>query len=454
MSWSDAPSLPIRLVTVLAPPAEATRGPARRMRVLSRLHHTVATMAAAAVVMVGGCTSTTAGVAVKAPDRADVDGAVIALMDTGVYSVTPSRPPGNAGNDRGAQAILEAQRMAIDVSGPWQLDAELHHRPGLLQTLVTAPSLSAGGMAEQNLFAPEVADVAGAHGFITGFSSMRVSGPADPGQRALINSVLRFPDDAAAQAAATEMAGRTPVDAPDHPLSLRDYPDAVVRALDYPDASTTVFSFAAHGPYVLYQWAHTAGNGLFMHADQLVSGMLGAESRLIDRFVPTDQDKLAELPKDPSGELFAKTLVGPDNKAPVIVGVWDPAAWVHFEDNPLSATALFRQAGVDAVGQRLTTVYETRTADGAARVADSLATETAGASDIEPIDGIRGLPTAKCFSRTRDNLPPDATMSLVRIHWHYKCVGRAGRYAFTAVSDHPDDVKQQMAAQYRILVGK
>ena len=45
-------------------------------------------------------------------------------------------------------------------------------------------------------------------------------------------------------------------------------------------------------------------------------------------------------------------------------------------------------------------------------------------------------------------------MSVARIFWHYKCVGRADRYAYTAVSGREDDVKQQMAAQYRILAGQ
>jgi predicted metalloprotease len=35
-----------------------------------------------------------------------------------------------------------------------------------------------------------------------------------------------------------------------------------------------------------------------------------------------------------------------------------------------------------------------------------------------------------------------------------QCVARADRYSFTAFSDNEADVKQQIAAQYRILAGK
>jgi hypothetical protein len=40
------------------------------------------------------------------------------------------------------------------------------------------------------------------------------------------------------------------------------------------------------------------------------------------------------------------------------------------------------------------------------------------------------------------------------VMWPFKCIARVDRYVFTAFSDNEKDVKQQMAAQYRILAGK
>jgi hypothetical protein len=37
---------------------------------------------------------------------------------------------------------------------------------------------------------------------------------------------------------------------------------------------------------------------------------------------------------------------------------------------------------------------------------------------------------------------------------HFRCIAYADRYAFVAYSDTEKDVKQQIAAQYRILAGK
>jgi hypothetical protein len=45
-------------------------------------------------------------------------------------------------------------------------------------------------------------------------------------------------------------------------------------------------------------------------------------------------------------------------------------------------------------------------------------------------------------------------VSFRRVLWHYKCVARADRYAFTAFSDEESDVKQQTSAQYRMLAGR
>src|SRR5207302_10547488 len=102
----------------------------------------------------------------------------------------------------------------------------------------------------------------------------------------------------------------------------------------------------------------------------LVSQALQWQLQRIDQFTPTPVDKLADLPLDPTGQLLAHTLWAPDNDAPFIIGAWKPRAWLHFEDDPLEAASLFNAAAVDAVAQRLATVYEAGNAEGAASVVD------------------------------------------------------------------------------------
>lgn len=66
-------------------------------------------LAALLVGVLAGCSSTVAGLAVKAPESTDSDGASVALMDTGPYETAASHPYGTAGDNRASQSILESQ---------------------------------------------------------------------------------------------------------------------------------------------------------------------------------------------------------------------------------------------------------------------------------------------------------------------------------------------------------
>jgi hypothetical protein len=135
-------------------------------------------------------------------------------------------------------------------------------------------------------------------------------------------------------------------------------------------------------------------------------------------------------------------------------GVWDASAWLHFEDDPVKAADLFNSAGVETVTQRMTTVYRTRDVAGAAHVAEQLAADIRVSDGVHPIPGITGLPGAQCFARPAAGVEPGEPLTVLRVNWPFKCVARADRYAFTAFSRDEKDVKQQIAAQYRILAGK
>ena len=126
----------------------------------------------------------------------------------------------------------------------------------------------------------------------------------------------------------------------------------------------------------------------------------------------------------------------------------------HFEDDPVASDAVFNTAGVDAVTQRLTTVYQAGNADGASRIADEFTREMSGMAGVTPIDGVRGLPAARCFQRNTGAAPATSPMTWQRVVWHAKCVATVDRYAYTAFSPDPADARQQMSAQYRILAGE
>ncbi|MCV7398570.1 hypothetical protein H7K24_00145 [Mycobacterium fragae] len=394
-----------------------------------------------------GCTSTVNGVAVMATQPADADGVVVALLDTGKYPTTASHPVGTAGSESSG-ALLEAQRMAEYVVGPWEVNAKL--RESNFASTQAAPDVDLLKIALEELLPGPVLDIAAAHGIITTFATSRYSHGS---QSALTNVVMRFPDPGAAAAASAEMAAKNAQieDPPRSPIAIENYPEAAASAHDALGEKTVVDSFTAWGPYVLYQDAQSRKSSapdLAPEAALLVEFVLGHQEKLLDQFAATDPAKLANLPLDPTGKLLARTLPTSDLDAAFVAGVWQPRAWLHFEDDPIAAAAWYAAAGVEAVAKGLTTVYQTHNPGGAARLAQQLASNPG--PGVKPTTGVPGLPTAKCFSRQHVAAAPTTREMGAR----FKCVAHADRYTFIAYSDKEKDVKQQTAAQYRILAGK
>jgi len=422
-----------------------------------RGHGYPAAALAGTAVLIASCTSPTSGVAVKAAEPGDADAAVIALMDTGPYATAQGHPFGAVGDDAQGQSVLEAHRIADYTVGPWEADDAIRQFPAVIDTAITGPVATPQMMRANAVLPDPLPDVAAAHRMVSGFSTVRTSGPEDGQPRALQNVVLLFPDPGAAAAAAAEMAAKAPDlpgVAPGRPTPLPGTPEALAETYDLPDGIARVDSFTARGPYVLYQSGRTAAGFLGKDAAVLVDLTLTTQKKRIDEFSPTERSALPDLPLDPTGLLMAQTLWAPDNSAPFIAGMWQPRGWLHFEVDPVTATALFNTAGVDAVGQRLTTVYQAANADGAARIVDEFSDQLAALESVKPVDGVPGLPGARCFERERAALPSTAPATWQRVAWHFKCVARADRWAYTAYSADPADARQQVSAQYRILAGE
>ena len=72
----------------------------------------------------------------------------------------------------------------------------------------------------------------------------------------------------------------------------------------------------------------------------------------------------------------------------------------HFEDDPVASDAVFNTAGVDAVTQRLTTVYQAGNADGASRIADEFTREMSGMQASPPSTASADFPPRGAFNAT------------------------------------------------------
>lgn len=407
----------------------------------------------AVLVPLSGCTTKVDGAPVKANETGVPN---VALMDTGTYPTTLGHIFGTAGNDTYAQSLLEAHRLADFVTGPWQVDETLTQHP-FLELLSQIQ-----GIADANylgmVFGTAFSGVAAKHGYVTGFSTRRQS-PGNSPLRELTNAVLMFPDPAAAAAAAAELAAANtapPGQPPREPAVIDKHPEAIAVKYARADGRRVVESFAAHGRYVVYQIASTGeGSGVGKSPEVILVLCLDLQEKQLDRFVPTEASKLGSLPLDPSGRLLAATLTREGITLPVNSGVWQPAGWLHFADDPHGTGAALQGAGVDYVSQRLATVYQTTNADAAQRLASYLARLVGQGSDIQPVrDQVPGFPDAKCYRRAGPALPPDAPATWRMVKWQFKCVAKADRYAYTVFSETEKDVMQQASAQYRILAGK
>ena len=396
------------------------RGGARSTRIL-----VTGALATAAALLVS-CSSVIPGSPVKAaggPPPGIVD---IALLDVGNYPTKPT-PLGTAGTPE-IGAIVEGQRMANFVIGPWEAD------PSLIGSYVDSALVLKNATALNFVLPDPLAGVAARHNFVTGFSTAR-----DGTGKVLRNAVLRFPDPPAATAAAKEFGEAAAVEAvlvpPVQPAPIPGHPDAT--SFSHVSGETTVVrAFTARGPYVLVQTAEAAA-GLDT-ATGLIARTLDQQGLLIDQFTPTDPAKLADLPIDPTG-LLARTLPVSVNVASVNQrAVYEPRGSLQFQTDPTRSAALFDKTGMIRQANAATAVYETRDAQGAQDLVDGFFAEVSATG--KPVDPVENLPGSRCLDLSTGRAA------------NFYCLTTADRFAVEAQSAQLRDARQKTAAQYVMLM--
>jgi hypothetical protein len=414
----------------------------------------------AVLLLVVGCAPVD-GTAVKATGAADVDGVDVSQLDTGNYPVSAGPPFASAGQISPTSGnLIEAHRIAAHTTGPWQVNSAFRQRGSVLTTSLTMPLYGVETLKSTDVVPDEAADIIGAHGFVAGFSTFRVSSPDPDGS--MFNMVLRFPTPEQAEAAARELAEWTPPPLPEGssprtPVDVKQ-PGSSATAYNDPDGLYVVDAVTPYQSYVIMQRTavRSAVKGLrpWVSPEVQTQGLLDRQIRDLDTFEPTPLDKLGDLPMDPTGQMLASTLAALDNQSPANMGAWPAQAWVHFEFDPVTATALFRDNGVDYVSQRRATVYRARDNAAARKLAGALAEQARSEDSVAPARPIRGMPDARCFTRARGGESGTSAISWQRVRWIHKCVAVADRYAYTVFSHDLTDAQQQASAQYRILAGR
>lgn len=328
--------------------------------------------------------------------------------------------------------LLDAQRMAGYVTGPWEVD------PGLTESFPPQAVVIKSADAVGIFLDRDVSPVVGKHDFVNGFHTARQSGD---GQRSLRNAVLRFGDPAAAAAAATELAQvqmvqpvsgatRTAVPVPGHP-------DALTSSYPFTDTAShkeraNVTSFTPHGPFVLVQITQSF-NGLD-DAVGLIAKTLDLQIPLVDQFTPTAVADFPSLPMDPSG-LLARTIpVSQKDETVNNNATFDRRGQEQFQSDPVKSAQVFTDAGMDVSTTAKTNVYQAADAGGATKIVEAFFAEiSANGKPDDPVDGVAG---SKCTNLSSSGI---------------YCVAPAGRYAIEASSGQRTDAHQLLAAQYLML---
>ncbi len=397
-----------------------------------------------AALVVAGCANTEPGQAEKqggGPPSSAVDAT---LLGSGNFPVTPTPPLGTAGAaSTGAQ--IDARRMADDVVGPWEIDPQMVV-PGESRAVVIT-----GAPALGTILPTAVASTVTAHHMLYGFASDR----QDPDQWRLMNGVLRFPDPAAAVAAAADLAGAVAGLSPtvNHPVPITGHPDA--RAATYssnlntgPDQPVTLYSFTPHGPYVLTQLVY--GPDLD-EAAAAVGAALDAQVPRIDQFVPTDPAKLPMLAVDPSG-LLSHTMSPPAFPDPpssrlpdAKIGSYLPRAALHFQDEPSGAAPLFAAAGLQEMTYNQTIVYRVKDAAAAKKLVDDLADLTARVEvSAHPANAVDFLPGSRCVQSEIDPTMTNGSM--------FYCFAALNNTVIAVRNADATGARQETAAQYKMLL--
>ncbi len=354
--------------------------------------------------------------------------AAATTLDTGNFPTKPRQPLGTAGPDG---SMIEAQRMADFVTGPWEVDPTLTGRYSIGAAIVDPAQLA-------KVSFKEITDAFKKHDYINGFASSRQA----EGQTILANAVLRFgtPEDAAAAANDMAEAARTmwvltpPVEdavIPGHPETQATRYTVTER--DSGRRWSNVHAFTAHGPYVLLQTSESTDG--FDKAIELVGKTLDAQVPLIDQFPATDPAKFADLPRDPTG-LLARTLPAPNTLA-ILNATYGRRAVLHFQDNPVSSSTLFDETGMDTATFGLTNLYQARDAAGATKIAQTFVDEIGAAG--QPTDAVKNLDSSKCVKL--------ATAG-------FYCTVAADRFAVESSATQLAAAHQQLAAQYEMVRAK
>ena len=393
-------------------------------------------MAAATVIgLVSGCSTLIDGSAVRAAGE-PAGGIDIALLDVGNFPTKPA-PLGRAVTSLQG-AIVEGQRLANFVTGPWEID------PSLTSGSLLSGLVLKNGNALKAVLAPEMAAVASSANMVTGFHAWR----GNSKRLTLEHTVLVFADPDAAKAAAREFgdaaAAANGGNGSQHDIPGRSDTTAIASTFEESGLPPLpmVLAVTPHERYVLIDSVRSP-DGVEV-ATAMVTKTLELQLPLLDTFTPTDPAKLSDLPLDPTG-LVARTLPVDMNRASVNSrAAYDRRGALHFQTDPVAAAARWDKSGMTRQALADTSVTENKDGDAAEQLLQDLVKEVKEQGHGEPANPVKQMSNSRCLKL------PGGTKGSNRPSVY--CAATAGRYVISSQSAQLLEAQQKVAAQYVMLM--
>ncbi|MFI9506401.1 hypothetical protein [Nocardia sp. NPDC052566] len=357
----------------------------------------------------------------------------LAQLDVGGFATQP-RPLGKVHNQDQAR-VVEAERLANFVPLPAEIDPRFVERSPFVGAVFLDPRSSLGKIMAVDRFAEVAPD------FVAGFTST-ASTERDNMGIDLLNSILIFPDEQKATAAAEALeradfeAGAT-----NEPVTIPKYPAAHAH---WQPTKQSIGSFFATGRYVIYTWIYDYMKIFLAKVDQptltaLVEKSLDKIVPAIAKFPGTPVDKLMDAELDRDG-MLARNLQRPsDDSFTEPPGAYDAKVAALVTTPYDKVRKAIDEYGADKISLDAVQVWRARDAESAEKLRADLGGLT---KKYRSAPGPRNLPAGHC----REYIGRE------KLAFRFYCSVSYGRYAAFSWSQQLTDAQQRISAEYVVLV--
>ncbi|MFD3507552.1 hypothetical protein [Nocardia sp. NPDC058666] len=385
-------------------------------------------------------------------------------LDVGKYPVLPL----DFREDKYYHSLKKGQSLAIarlagSVALGTDIDAGLRYgvsRGSIGSRAVDSSSAGLGGV-----LADATQAVADKHGMMFGFSARSRSTPQrentyassaleaepDSGDTTAVGvTVLQFPDQPRAQAAAVELEQADFGLAPDlnAAVALGKYPAAQGH---WRPGVRSMVATMARGQYVVHVYAVTPRPDLAA-LRSLTERTLDVQLPLLDALPPLSAREMLRQDLDPDGVIrrildTRGTFTGPTfSGSGNITAVLVPRTFLQITEDRQEWRRVIDLGGIDRIGMINDGALLLRARDRPAAVQvwearKDLPTTT-------PLAGPPGLPDTHCFNNAQEDSPAEPYVSM---QTKYLCVLHYDRYVAVVMSNQISDVHQRASAQYAML---